>query len=196
MRHSVLKELTVRKFADIQKESCCTAFWMWAIFEWKLRGEIYEIHVNRNMYAQADVLRLPIKHQSQRTAWSFESVTNKPTLFFVLLRMCRGKVTTERQVYAPTRRRNCLATTATKCFPFVFHRAITNSCAINTQNLALISASELRCATYCMYRQNMVTTTVSGRASYIHEKSASDSCRHYQICVSGTVLSGRLGESE
>jgi len=30
MRNSVLEELRVRRFADIQEEICCRAVWRWA----------------------------------------------------------------------------------------------------------------------------------------------------------------------
>jgi len=38
MRNSVLEELRVRRFADIQEEVCLRAVWRWAILESKLRG--------------------------------------------------------------------------------------------------------------------------------------------------------------
>ena len=38
MRNSVLEELRVRRFADIQEEMCLRAVWRWAILESKLRG--------------------------------------------------------------------------------------------------------------------------------------------------------------
>ena len=34
-RNSVLEELKVRRFADIQEEICCRAVWRWAILESK-----------------------------------------------------------------------------------------------------------------------------------------------------------------
>jgi len=37
MRNSVLEELRVRRFADIQEEMCFRAVWRWAILESKLR---------------------------------------------------------------------------------------------------------------------------------------------------------------
>jgi len=39
MRNSVLEELRVRRFADIQEQKMCLrAVWRWAILESKLRG--------------------------------------------------------------------------------------------------------------------------------------------------------------
>jgi len=38
MRNSVLEELRVRRFADIQEEICFRAVWRWAILKSKLRG--------------------------------------------------------------------------------------------------------------------------------------------------------------
>ena len=38
MRNSVLEELRVRRFADIQEEICFRAVWRWAILQSKLQG--------------------------------------------------------------------------------------------------------------------------------------------------------------
>ena len=38
MRNSVLEELRVRRFADIQEEMCFRAVWRWATLDSKLRG--------------------------------------------------------------------------------------------------------------------------------------------------------------
>jgi len=50
MRNSVLEELRVRRFADIQDEMCLRAVWRWAILESKLRGwneEKVEYHLHK-----------------------------------------------------------------------------------------------------------------------------------------------------
>jgi len=49
MRNSVLEELRVRRFADIQEEMCFRSLWRWATLDSNLRGwnekkVVYHLH--------------------------------------------------------------------------------------------------------------------------------------------------------
>jgi len=47
MKNSVLEELRVRRFADIQEEMCLRAVWRWAVKVARMEREKVEYHLHK-----------------------------------------------------------------------------------------------------------------------------------------------------